>query len=70
VDGKTEMNQLIDHPLDLIFTGRILHCDDHECARFACRDGNPRFSGQSCFHRLRKEPASHSVANRDLYRQN
>ena len=35
VDFKAEMNQLIDHLLDLIFTGRILHCDDHECARFA-----------------------------------
>jgi Fe-S-cluster-containing dehydrogenase component len=34
VDGKAEVNQLIDHLLDLIFTGRILHCDDHECGSF------------------------------------
>jgi hypothetical protein len=35
VNFKAEVDQLIDHVLDLIFTGRILHCDDHECARFA-----------------------------------
>ena len=35
MDGKAEVNQLIDHLLDLIFTGRILHCYDHEYARFA-----------------------------------
>src|SRR5450631_740399 len=35
VNLKAELNQSIDHLLDLIFTGRIFHCDDHECARFA-----------------------------------
>ena len=30
VNFKSEVNQLIDHLLDLIFTGRILHCDNHE----------------------------------------
>ena len=30
VDFKAELNQSIDHLLNLIFTGRILHCDDHE----------------------------------------
>ena len=35
VDGKAEVNQLIDHLLDLIFTRRVLHCDNHEYARFA-----------------------------------
>jgi hypothetical protein len=35
VDFKAEVDQLIDHLLDLIFTGRILHCYDHEYARFA-----------------------------------
>ena len=34
VNFKTELNQPIDHLLNLIFTGRILHCDNHECARF------------------------------------
>ena len=37
VDFKAEVNQLIDYLLDLIFAGRILHCHDHECARFARR---------------------------------
>src|SRR5208282_5402670 len=35
VDFKAELDQLIDHVLDLIFTGRILHCDNHEWSRFA-----------------------------------
>jgi hypothetical protein len=26
------VNQLIDHPLDLIITCRILHCYDHVCS--------------------------------------
>ena len=30
VDFETEVDQLIDHALDLIFTGRILHGYDHE----------------------------------------
>ena len=34
VDFKAEVDQLIDYLLDLVFTGRILHCYDHECARF------------------------------------
>ncbi len=33
VDFKPELNQLIDYLLDLIFTGRFLHCNNHECAR-------------------------------------
>ena len=33
LDGK----KVIDYLLDLIFAGRILHCHDHECARFARR---------------------------------
>jgi hypothetical protein len=42
VDFKAEVNQLIDHLLDLIFTGRILHCDDHELRSFARLAANPR----------------------------
>jgi hypothetical protein len=37
VDFKAKVNQLIDHLLDLIFTGRILHGNNHEYARFARR---------------------------------
>jgi hypothetical protein len=30
VDFKAKVNQLIDHPLDLIFTGGVLHCNNHD----------------------------------------
>ena len=30
VNLESELNQSIDHLLDLIFTGRILHCDNHD----------------------------------------
>jgi hypothetical protein len=47
VDLEAHLDQLIDHMLDLIFTGRILHGYDHECARLAgevrigCRTAGP-----------------------------
>jgi hypothetical protein len=30
VNFESELNQSINHLLDLIFTGRILHCDNHD----------------------------------------
>ena len=35
VNLEAHLDQLIDHMLDLIFTGGILHCDNHEYARRA-----------------------------------
>ncbi len=33
VNFKAELDQLIDDMLNLVFTGGILHCDNHELAR-------------------------------------
>jgi hypothetical protein len=30
VNFESELNQSIDHLLDLVFAGRILHCDNHD----------------------------------------
>ena len=30
VDGEAELDQVLDHVLDLLFAGAFLHGDDHE----------------------------------------
>src|SRR5208282_3113673 len=49
VDFKAEVDQLIDHLLDLIFTGRCLHCDDHELGSFAPLQSAKRTSALAAF---------------------
>ena len=56
VNFKAEMDQLIDHLLDLIFTGRILHCDNHEFARLPVR-------GMPECQRLRRSVAIPRISN-------